>query len=68
MLELTLEQAYNRAGVYKSDSEFERDLKMSAWLQGQDWRCVQGPEELEQARRDAVDIIILKENTNVNES
>ena len=34
MLRVTLEQAYRMAGVYDSDSDFERDLKFMHWIAG----------------------------------
>ena len=60
MLEVTVTEAYNMAGVYDSDSELERDLKFSAWVGRENWRCVDSPEELLKAREDGVEIIIKK--------
>lgn len=62
MLELTVKEAYDRAGVYDNDSEMERDLKLAAWVHRESWRCVSSQEELEQARKDGVEIIIKKGN------
>lgn len=62
MLEVTVDQAYNMAGVYNDDSDLERDLKFAAWVNRQNWRCVRTQQELEQARVDGVEIIIKKEN------
>lgn len=65
MLEVTLSEAYHMAGIDRSDSDMERDLKLAAWLDRRRWRCVMTQEELEQARRENTEVIIKKGNPNV---
>ena len=65
MLEVTLEEAYNMAGVDRSDSGIERDLKFAAWVNQRRWCCVRTQEELDQARANDVELIIKKGNFNV---
>ncbi len=61
MLELTIDQAYHIAGIYDNDTDFERDLKLSAWLDRRPFRCVRSQQELAEARASAVEVIIIKE-------
>lgn len=68
MLELTVDQAYYMAGIYDDDSDFEKDLKLSSWLDRQTYCCVRSQQELIDARASGVDVIIIKENKDVSKS
>jgi hypothetical protein len=67
LLELSLDEAYNRADIFDSDSEFEKDCKLFAWLGKRKHRCitfnaVTYSAELEIAVADGVEVLIIKEN------
>ena len=67
MLELSLKEAYNMAGVYNDDSDFVRDSKLFAWLSRRKHRCIEFnamtySAELEQAVADGIEVLIIKEN------
>ena len=73
LLECTLIEAYNHAGVYDDDDDFVRDSKLSAWLGRRRHRCIvfdvnTYSAELERAAADGVEVLIIKENKNVTES
>lgn len=67
LVELSLTEAYDRADVFDSDSEFEKDCKLAAWLGKRKHRCitfnaVSYSAELEIAVADGVEVLIIKEN------
>lgn len=73
MIELTVTEAYNHAGVYNDDSDFVRDAKLFTWLAGRLHRCLTFDAktysaELEKAAADGVEVLIIKENQDVSES
>jgi hypothetical protein len=66
MTEVDLQEAFNLAGVYHSDSEFERDLKLNYWIGKRSHRCivfdvVTYSAELERAAADGIEVLIIKE-------
>ena len=66
MIELDLVEAQNLAGVYDSDSDFERDCKLGAWIGKRKHRClvfdvVTYSAELERAAADGIEVLIIKE-------
>jgi hypothetical protein len=66
MIELDLVEALNLAGVYHSDSDFESDCKLAAWLGRRRHRCVvfdvrTYSAELEKAAADGIEVLIIKE-------
>lgn len=67
MIEYTLREIHNLAGVDCSDSELAQDLKITQWLGEQSYRVVEyNPDtysaQLEKAAADHVEILIIKEN------
>lgn len=73
LIELSVDEAYNMSGVYDSDSELERDFKLMHWIGRRKHRCIQFnavsySAELEQAAADGIEVLIIKENTDVTES
>lgn len=67
MIEYTLREVENLAGVDCSDSELEQDLKITGWLGEKSYRVVEYNREtysvqLEKAVADHVEILIIKEN------
>lgn len=73
MLELTVIEAYNMAGVYNDDDDFVKDCRLSSWLKGRHHRCIQFDvmtysAELERAAADGIEVLIIKENPDVSES
>lgn len=73
MLVLTVNEAYNLSGVYDTDSDFEKDCKLSAWIGRRKYRCIEynvvtHPEESDQARVDGIEVLIIKETKNVTKS
>ena len=66
MIELDLQEARNLAGVYQSDSEFEQDLKLNAWIGKRSHRCLvfdvaTYSAQLERAAADGIEVLIIKE-------
>lgn len=66
MIEISLTEALNHAGVYVSDGEFERDLKLNNWIGKRQHRCIEfdathHSAQLEQAAADGIEILIIKE-------
>ena len=66
MIEVKLQEAQNLAGIYHSDSEFERDLKLNHWIGKRSHRCivfdvVTYSAELERAAADGIEVLIIKE-------
>ena len=66
MIELDLAEAFNLAGVYDSDSDFERDCKLGSWIGRRKHRClvfdiVTYSAELERAAADGIEVLIIKE-------
>jgi hypothetical protein len=66
MIELGLREALYHAGVYDSDSDFERDCKLIGWIGNRKHRCIQFDEviysaELERAVADGIEVLIIKE-------
>lgn len=73
LLELNVQEAWDLAGVYDSDSDFEKDCKLFAWIGRRKHRCidfdvVSYSAELEQAAADGIEVLIIKETKNVTES
>ncbi len=73
LLELSLDEAYDRADVYDADSEFEKDCKLFAWIGKRKHRCIEFDvvsysAELEKAVADGIEVLIIKEPKNVTES
>ena len=73
LIELSVDEAYDRADVYDSDSDFEKDCKLFAWIGKRKHRCIEFnavsySAELEQAAADGIEILIIKEPTHVTES
>ena len=68
MIELNLVEACNLAGVYHSDSDFERDLKLNSWIGKRKHRCIEFDvvtysAELERAAADGIEVLITKDKT-----
>ena len=68
MIEVTEAEAFNHAGAYHSDGDFERDCKLMGWIGKRKHRCIKFDvttysAELEQARADGVEVLITKEKT-----
>jgi hypothetical protein len=73
LLEYTLTEAFNHAGVYNADSDFERDSKLFSWLGRRKHRCIvfdpaTYSAELERAAADGIEVLIIKENKDVDQS
>lgn len=71
MLIISVATLHNLAGVYLSDSELEQDLKISAWLGRQKYRIIDHDpvnytQQVDDAARDGMQVLIIKESTNVN--
>jgi len=65
MVEYTLNEAYNMAGVYNDDNDFIKDSKLFTWLGRRKHRCIKFDArtysaELEQAAADGIEVIIIK--------
>ena len=66
MIELRLEEALNHAGVYHSDSDFERDCKLFGWIGKRKHRCIDYDaatytKEVQRAAADGIEVLIIKE-------
>ena len=66
IIEVSVEEAYNHAGVYKSDNDFERDCKLMSWIGKRKHRCIEFDvvtysAELERAAADGIEVLIIKE-------
>jgi len=66
MIEVTEREAFNQAGAYTSDGDFERDCKLMSWIGKRRHRCIEFDAatysaELEQARADGIEVLITKE-------
>lgn len=66
LVEYTLQEVFNLAGVDTSDSDLIRDEKVLDWLDGRKCRCLvydinNYSAELERAVKDGIDILIIKE-------
>jgi len=73
MIRLTLQQAQNLAGIYDDDNDFIRDSKLFSWLGRRNHRCISADsrtfiQEIESAEHDGIEVLIIKETTNVNKS
>ena len=73
MIELTVTEAYNHAGVYNDDNDFVRDAKLFSWLGRRKHRCLvfdvqTYSAELERAAADGIEVLIIKENKDVTKS
>ena len=67
MIEYTLREIKNLAGVDCSDSELAEDLKITQWLGERSYRVIEYDRntysaQLEKAVADHVEILIIKEN------
>ena len=68
MVEVTEAEAFNHAGAYRSDGDFERDCKLMSWIGKRKHRCIEFDvvtysAELEQARADGIEVLITKDKT-----
>jgi len=68
MTEVSLTEALNLAGVYNSDNDFERDLKLNSWIGKRKHRCIEFDvvtysAELERAAADGIEVLITKDKT-----
>jgi hypothetical protein len=66
MIEISLTEALNHAGVYNSDSDFERDCKLIGWIGRRKHRCIEFDAttysvELARAVADGIEVLIIKE-------
>lgn len=66
MIEVTEPEAFNHAGAYTSDGDFERDCKLMSWIGKRRHRCIEFDAstysaELDQARADGIEVLITKE-------
>lgn len=65
MLELSSRQICALAGTGDTDSEFERDLKIAAWLGNRTFRVISNSplrdREVQDAIRDGIDVLITEE-------
>jgi hypothetical protein len=66
LIELTVSEAHNHAGVYRDDSDLVRDLKLYSWLGQRPHRCIifdasTYSAELERAVADGIEVLITKE-------
>jgi hypothetical protein len=66
MVELTVKEAYNMAGIYDDDNDFVQDSKLFTWLDRRKHRCIEFDAmtysaELEQAAADGIEVLIIKE-------
>lgn len=73
MIELTITEAYNHAGIYNDDNDFVRDAKLFSWLNRRKHRCLTFDArtysvELERAAADGIEVLIIKENKDVSKS
>jgi len=59
MITLSLKQAYDRAGVYDTDSDMERDLKFAAWIQNQTYLVV-SQDQAADINNHEIDILIIR--------
>jgi len=69
MLEYTLSQAFNMAGVDATDSDWVRDAKFSTWIGKRKWVLIDHGQDsyrskVEQAKVDGVDVLIIKGTSN----
>jgi hypothetical protein len=67
LIELTLTEAYDRADIYSTDSDFEKDCKLAAWLGDRKHRCIKFnavtySAELEIAVAEGIEVLIIKES------
>ena len=67
MVEYTLLELKNLAGVNSGDSELEEDLKVTQWLGDQSYRVIEFDREtysvdLHRAVADRIEVLIIKEN------
>ena len=63
----TMTEVIYMAGVYDDDSDFVKDSKITAWIGKRKYRVISSgtatyQQELDQARADAIEILIIKEN------
>jgi hypothetical protein len=68
MIEVTESEAYNHAGAYRSDGDFERDCKLMSWIGKRKHRCIEFDAatysaNLEQAVADGIEVLITKDKT-----
>jgi hypothetical protein len=68
MIEVSEREAFNHAGAYSSDPDFERDCKLMSWIGKRPHRCIEFDvttysAQLEQARADGIEVLITKEKT-----
>ena len=67
MLIISVVELKNLAGVYQDDTDFEKDLKISAWLGYQKYRIidhdpVNSTQQVADAARDGMQVLIIKES------
>jgi len=64
MIERTLSQALNLAGIYDQDSDLERDLKFECWINQRKYKIIavdRYVQEREHCRENGVEVLIIKE-------
>lgn len=65
-IEVTLERVLNLSGVYRTDSDLEKDMKIQNWINGRSYRCVlynadTYDAEVSKAQQEGIQILITKE-------
>jgi hypothetical protein len=68
MIEVTVQEAFNQAGAYAGDGDFERDCKLMSWIGKRKHRCIEFDvvtysAQLEQAVADGIEVLITKDKT-----
>jgi hypothetical protein len=58
MIKIPLSQVMHMAGIYWSDSDFERELKFLDWIADRKYRICS---EVTEVADDAIDVLIIKE-------
>ena len=66
LVEYTVKEVWNMAGVYDDDNDFVRDSKLMTWIGRRKHRCIQFDvmtysAELEKAAADGIEVLIIKE-------
>ncbi len=68
MIEVTEAEAFNHAGTYQGDGDFERDCKLMSWIGKRKHRCIEFDvvsysAQLERAVADGIEVLIIKDKT-----
>ena len=68
----SMAQAYHMAGIHHRDHDIEKDLRMETWLGTRRAATIEYTTDMQSVQRHAdlhgLDIIIIKEKTNVSKS